>query len=151
MPGARASKRPVDTSGKGYVLDDQVGFILRQVSQRHGAIFAALIGDDLTATQWAALAKLHEKGPCSQNLLGRQTAMDVATIKGVVDRLAKRGLVATEPDPKDGRRLLVALTDAGRAAVERLAPAALEITRKTLAPLDEAERAELVRLLRKLR
>jgi len=30
---------------------------------------------------------LTETGPCSQNLLGRLTAMDVATIKGVIDRL----------------------------------------------------------------
>jgi len=149
MAGARTRRGA--TGGTGYVLDEQVGFILRQVSQRHGAIFAALIGDELTSTQWAALAKLAEKGSCSQNELGRFTAMDVATIKGVVDRLAKRGLVETRADPKDGRRLRVALTAAGREIVARAVPAAFEITRETLAPLDEAERATLIELLKKLR
>ena len=75
-----------------YVLDSQVGFILRQASQRHTALFASRMGAETTPTQWAALAKLHEIGPTSQNQLGRMTAMDVATIKGVVDRLMKRGL-----------------------------------------------------------
>ena len=52
-----------------YRLDEQVGFILRQVQQRHALIFAAAF-DDLTPMQWAALAKLAERGECSQNLLG---------------------------------------------------------------------------------
>src|SRR5262245_432885 len=81
-----------------YVLDEQVGFILRQVWQRHTAIFARDIGTNLTPTQWAALSKLAETGPCSQNQLGRLTAMDVATIKGVIDRLTARGLTETSPD-----------------------------------------------------
>jgi DNA-binding MarR family transcriptional regulator len=134
-----------------YILDDQIGFILRQVSQRHAAIFAAGIGEqDLTATQWAVLAKLMERGPCSQNRLGRRTAMDAATIKGVVDRLGKRGLIETRPDPEDGRRLEVALSPAGQALAERMVPNALRITEETLAPLSAAEQATLVELLRKL-
>ena len=135
-----------------YILDEQIGFILRQVSQRHAAIFASGIGDpDLTATQWAVLAKLLERGPCSQNRLGRRTAMDAATIKGVVDRLGKRGLIETRPDPEDGRRLEVALSPAGQALAERIAPLAHRITEETLAPLTPAERATLVGLLAKLR
>jgi DNA-binding MarR family transcriptional regulator len=140
------------TRGQGpYILDDQIGFILRQVSQRHAAIFASGIGDqDLTATQWAVLAKLLERGPCSQNRLGRRTAMDAATIKGVVDALGTRGLIETRPDPEDGRRLEVALTSAGQALAERMVPNALRITEETLAPLSEAERATLIALLRRL-
>ena len=79
-------------SKPGYILEEQIGFILRQVWQRHATIFSREIGINLTPTQWAALAKLNETGPCSQNLLGRLTAMDVATIKGVIDRLSARGL-----------------------------------------------------------
>lgn len=140
------------TRGQGpYILDDQIGFILRQVSQRHAAIFAAGIGEqDLTATQWAVLAKLLERGPCSQNRLGRRTAMDAATIKGVVDRLGKRGLIETRPDPEDGRRLEVALSPAGHALAQRIAPNAHRITEETLTPLTAAEQATLVELLRKL-
>lgn len=134
-----------------YVLDEQVGFILRQVWQRHSSIFSRDIGTNLTPTQWAALSKLAETGPCSQNQLGRLTAMDVATIKGVIDRLTARGLTETSQDPEDGRRLLVSLTRAGQQLAEKLAPNAIAITRETLAPLDAKERELLMGLLNKLR
>jgi DNA-binding MarR family transcriptional regulator len=134
-----------------YILDEQVGFILRQVSQRHASIFADRIGADLTPTQWATLAKLAERGTCSQNLLGRHTAMDAATIKGVVGRLSKRGLVETRADSKDARRIMVGLTEEGRRTVERVLPDATAITEATLAPLANAERETLLQLLAKLR
>jgi len=134
-----------------YVLEEQIGFILRQVWQRHATIFAREMGTNLTPTQWAAVSKLTETGPCSQNQLGRLTAMDVATIKGVIDRLTARGLTETSPDPEDGRRLLVSLTRAGQQLVEKAVPNALAITKETLAPLEAKERETLIALLSKLR
>lgn len=133
-----------------YRLEDQVGFHLRRAAQRHAAIFAAHITDELTPTQWAALVKLAEFESLSQNLLGRETAMDAATIKGVVDRLAKRGFVATAPDPEDGRRMRVSITRDGLAAVARGVGAATGITAETLKPLDAAEQAQLLELLRRI-
>ncbi len=146
-----APARPSDTSEASYVLDAQIGFLLRQAQQRHTAIFARRMIEDITPTQWAALAKLAELGPCSQNLLGRHVAMDAATIKGVVDRLVARKLIATSTDPEDNRRLLVTLTDDGRAFVERAAPVARKITEETLAPLTQPERRSLLKLIAKLR
>ena len=151
MGRAVATKRSAKPAKPTYVLDEQIGFILRQVSQRHAMIFARDIGIDLTPTQWAALAKLQETGPCSQNQLGRLTAMDVATIKGVIDRLTARGLTETSPDPEDGRRLLVSLTRAGQQLAKKAAPNALAISRETLAPLEPKEREVLMELLNKLR
>ncbi len=133
-----------------YRLDEQIGFILRQVSQRHAAIFAVGVSAEVTATQWAALSKLAETGPLSQNHLGRLVGMDAATIKGVIDRLSQRGLAGTSADPDDGRRRRVTLTGAGHELVARLAPRALRITEETLSPLAETERQALQTLLLKL-
>ncbi len=138
-------------SNKAYHLDEQVGFLLRQASQRHAAIFAARMIEDLTPTQWAALARLGERGPCSQNQLGRLTAMDAATIKGVVDRLVARGLAETRADRQDSRRLTIALTEAGQALVGRAVAAAHKITEATLAPLSTVERRSIMKLLNKLK
>ncbi|QDP25517.1 MarR family winged helix-turn-helix transcriptional regulator [Bradyrhizobium cosmicum] len=151
MARSVAVKKGVKPSKSSYVLDEQVGFILRQVWQRHSSIFSRDIGTNITPTQWAALSKLAEAGPCSQNQLGRLTAMDVATIKGVIDRLTARGLTETSQDPEDGRRLLVTLTRAGQQLAEKVAPNALAITRETLAPLEPKERETLMALLNKLR
>ncbi|MGJ5140926.1 MarR family winged helix-turn-helix transcriptional regulator [Bradyrhizobium oligotrophicum] len=151
-PQAKAAAKATAKAAKSnYVLDDQIGFILRQVWQRHTMIFARDIGSNLTPTQWAALSKLVETGPCSQNQLGRFTAMDVATIKGVIDRLTARGLTETSPDPQDGRRLLVSLTRAGQQLAEKTAPLALAISKETLAPLDARERESLLSLLSRLK
>lgn len=133
-----------------YKLDDQIGFVLRQVVQRHAAIFSTGMEGEVTAMQWAALAKLQERGPLSQNLLGRLVAMDAATVKGVIDRLSARGLTETRPDPTDRRRHLVALTAEGEATVRRLLGQAARITEDTLAPLDPVERVTLTALLAKL-
>jgi MarR family transcriptional regulator, lower aerobic nicotinate degradation pathway regulator len=137
-------------TGADYRVDQQIGFFLRQANQRHVAIFTGMMGDRLTTTQWAALSKLKEIQPSSQNQLGRETAMDVATIKGVVDRLVARGLVATAPDPKDGRRLVLSLTQEGFAAIDRNIDTAFAVTDETLSPLTSGERMMLIELLKKI-
>ena len=133
-----------------YRVDQQIGFFLRQANQRHVAIFTNRMGDRLTTTQWAALSKLKEIQPTSQNQLGRETAMDVATVKGVVDRLVARNLIQTAPDPRDGRRLILSLTAEGEAALVRNVGTARAITEETLSPLTSGERMILIELLTKI-
>jgi len=132
-----------------YRLEDQVGFLLRRANQRHLAVFAGVI-PEVTTTQLAALAKLAEAGPMSQNQLGRMTAMDAATIKGVVGRLVLRRLVVTAPSAEDRRRLIIDLTPEGRALFADLRERGFEATRRTLAPLAPAERERFLALLRRL-
>lgn len=137
------------TDAKSYRLDDQIGYVLRRVTQRHLAIFAAAI-PEVTTTQFAVLARLAEIGPQSQNHLGRETAMDAATIKGVVDRLAKLGLVATNADPADRRRLTVSLTEAGEQLFADRVPTALSVSADTVSPLTQDEARLLKDLLMRL-
>ena len=132
-----------------YVLERQVGFVMRRAVQRHIAIFSALV-PEMTPTQFAALAKLCELGQASQNELGRLTAMDVATVKGVVDRLRARSLISSAPLESDKRRLMLTPTRKGRALYRKYAPQAVEVTQQTLAPLDDGERSQLLRLLERL-
>ena len=132
-----------------YRLDDQVGYLMRRASQRHLSIFARTISD-LTPMQFATLARLSEAGALSQNALGRLVAMDAATIKGVVDRLGRNGLVGTENDKTDRRRTIVSLTDKGRGMLDDLVAVAEGVSAETLAPLSENEQAMFMHLLRKL-
>ena len=132
-----------------YRVDEQVGFLLRKANQRHLSIFAARI-DGLTPPQFAALAKLYELGEASQNRLGQLTAMDAATIKGVIDRLKARGLIALTRHASDRRRLVVRLTEMGEETVAALLPQAHAVTDKTLSPLTPREATTFLRLLAKL-
>ena len=104
----------------------------------------------LTPTQFAALVQLDDAGPCSQNHLGRLTAMDIATIKGVVERLRSRGLVTIEADRQDRRRRSLALSDAGRDLVQQARSHAITITAQTLAPLSADEARQLLALLSRI-
>jgi DNA-binding MarR family transcriptional regulator len=147
---SRESAEPEMPVTETYRVDEQIGFLLRQANQRHVAIFAARMGDKLTTMQWSALIKLQEIQPSSQNQLGREIAMDAATTKGVIDRLVARGYVSTSPDPEDGRRLILSLTEAGDEVVTRNLAIAQAVTEETLAPLTNAEREMLLSLIRKL-
>ena len=137
------------TTGR-YVMEDQVGFLMRVAMQRHTSIFTSRMVGDLTQTQFAALAKLAEVGTCSQNHLGRLIYLDAATIKGVVDRLRIRRLVTLDGDPTDRRRSMISLTRAGRRVAEKAVAVAHRITAETLIPLKRPEQRQVVRLLKKL-
>lgn len=132
-----------------YQLSTQVGYNLRRANQRHLAIFAQHV-DGLTPTQFAALARLYECGTLSQNKLGRLTAMDSATIKGVVERLKIKNLVGSRADLTDQRLRLVELSDLGRKTFERAQIQALAARQETVARLTNEETQILEAILAKL-
>ena len=76
--------------------------------------------------------------------------MDVATVKGVVDRLIDKGLVQSRPDPVDRRRHLVSLTKSGEDIIEDMVQAGKRITAETLKPLTAQEQKSLIKALKKL-
>src|SRR3954466_4919971 len=93
---------PEPTAEDPYVLEEQIGHLLRRAHQRATAVFQEAMGDlGLTPTQYAALVKVGEVGEISQNHLGRLTAMDPATSQGVIRRLEAQGLVTLRADPTD--------------------------------------------------
>ncbi|GJD52858.1 HTH-type transcriptional repressor NicR [Methylobacterium crusticola] len=151
-PNSRGAARRVDPEAvRGYRLEDQVGYLIRRAHQRASAIFETVMRDfAVTPVQFAVLAKLHDLGPTSQNLLGRQVGVDPATMFGVARRLAARGLVVPVPDPADARLVLLTLTAEGHAVVEGMKSRGAEVTARTLEPLSPAEAAELNRLIAKL-
>ena len=156
MTQARAKQRRRDDpdgrpAAAAYVLEQQVGFLLRCAHQRASEAFHAVMGPfGVTPTQFAALAKLDDLGSVSQNQLGRLTAMDPATISGVIARLIARGYVAQAADPKDGRLVALALTATGKAAVTAMKGVAAQVSRRTLAPLSAQEAGALLKALSKI-
>lgn len=148
----RKSDAPAAPGPQAYVLEQQIGFVLRCVHQRATEIFNATMNrHGVTPTQFAVLAKLDDQGSVSQNQLGRLTAMDPATTSGVVGRLIARGFVGQAPDAQDARLVLLTLTAEGRAAVAQMKVDAAEVSRRTLAPLSATEAAALLKTLDKLR
>jgi MarR family transcriptional regulator, lower aerobic nicotinate degradation pathway regulator len=146
-----AIRRDPRPAAEDYRLEEQVGHLMRRAHQRHTAIFQdGIEALQLTPTQFAALAKIRDLGEVSQNQLGRLTAMDPATIQGVIQRLDARKLIDRQPDPNDRRCTVLRLTSAGSALIAEAIDRARRITEATLAPLSAAERQTFLALLRKL-
>ena len=140
-----------DDAEARYRLEAQVGHLLRRAHQRATAIFLAAFGDaQITPTQWAALVKLRDEEALSQNHLGRLTAMDPATVQGVIRRLARRGLIERRADDADRRRTVLTLSPEGRRLVAGLSARGHRVSETILAPLDARERRRLLELLRRL-
>jgi MarR family transcriptional regulator, organic hydroperoxide resistance regulator len=92
----------------------------------------------------------HEDGQPVGVLAGR-IGIEVPTLVRTLTRMEGAGLVRREPDPADGRRAIVRLTERGR-ELQDVVPAILaEVTEQATAGMSEAERTRLVGLLRDLR
>ena len=136
---------------RAFALRKQVGHLLRRAHQRHTAIFQAMIGEgQVTPLQFAVLMTLADMDEASQNHLGRLTAMDAATMQGVIKRLLARGLIRRRADPGDRRRLLLTLSRAGEELVAEVTDRGHAISERTLEPLSAAERKTFLRLLGRL-
>lgn len=144
-------QQQVTPAEENYDYTEQVGHLLRKVYQRHVAIFQQHMGDaQITAVQFITLCALRDHGASAQNDLVRYTAVDQATIRGVVERLKARDLVSLGPDPTDKRKVIVMLTEAGQSLINSTTDNAMHITEMTYGQLNPAERVALIYLLKKM-
>ncbi|HEX5339875.1 MAG TPA: MarR family transcriptional regulator [Gammaproteobacteria bacterium] len=79
----------------------------------------------LSIPQLLCLQHLREFGPLTSGALAKAMSLSPPTITGILDRLELRGLLNRERRPEDKRRVLVALTPAGR-TLANAAPSSLE-------------------------
>lgn len=132
----------------GYALDTHPGHVIRRAHQRATLRFQQVMaGEDLSPTQFAALATLLKHGEVSQNHLGRLTAMDPSTISVVMRKLLKHGLIRRSASAADQRLTLITLSDKGvRYTLDRL-ERSVEVGRRILEPLSPDEQATFMTLL----
>lgn len=98
-----------------------------------------------------ALSVLMRHGPMRPGALAERLRIAARSATEVVDDLQERGLVARAPDPADRRATLVSLTEAGVAAGEAIRAAREAGAERFFAELSATDRADLTRILRKLR
>lgn len=134
-----------------YDFTEQVGHLLRRAYQRHVAIFQQTIPDSqLTAGQFVVLCAIQEQGPCSLSEIARATAIDQATVRGIIERLKSRELIMVSHDARDRRKVVVLLSPTGQVLIDEVVPFAQDISERTMGGLNPAERVALLYLLRKM-
>jgi MarR family transcriptional regulator, 2-MHQ and catechol-resistance regulon repressor len=104
----------------------------------------------LGSSDFAVLEVLLHKGPQPVNVIGKKVLLTSGSITAAVDRLQSRKLVRRTADRTDGRGRIVQLTKAGRRLIERAFRKHANDMEETMAVLKTNERAELVRLLKKV-
>lgn len=88
--------------------------------------------------------------PCSPNYISERLIVSRATVTGLLDTLAKRGLVRREPHPNDRRMVMVHLTKAGSRTADRVRRVVHRAEAEWMNALNEHERAQLTELLGKV-
>lgn len=131
---------------------DMAGHLIRRLHQQSAQVFQQRMqaaGLDLTPVQFAALDAVSAEPGMDQATLAARIAYDRATIGGVVDRLAAKGLLHRAVSRADRRARVLALTEAGAALLAAARPRVLALQADILGPLDPAEGAALLALVRK--
>jgi DNA-binding MarR family transcriptional regulator len=72
-------------------------------------------GNDLTRSQSSVLARLERHGPATATALARAEGVRPQSMAKIVSAVLAAGLVSGSPDPNDGRKTVLCLTDSARA------------------------------------
>lgn len=115
-----------------------IGQLMRRLRQ-------AKRGDEVTLPESHALARLDRSGPSTVADMARVAQISPQSMGTTLASLEARGLVARAPDPHDGRRIVLSLTDAGREVVRTGRNARIELLSDAIAQhFTPAERAQLL-------
>jgi DNA-binding MarR family transcriptional regulator len=108
----------------------------------------ALAPFGINGRQCAVLIAIDEQAPSSQHDIAQRMGVDRTTMVTLVDELEGKGLVDRRPDPRDRRKNVVALTEAGRVTLQGATEAADEAERSFLGALSDQQAATFRELLR---
>ncbi|WP_459545477.1 MarR family winged helix-turn-helix transcriptional regulator [Nocardia sp. X0981] len=103
----------------------------------------------LTAAWWQVLgAVLHEPLPVAG--IARAMGVTRQSVQRIADLLVDRGLAEYRPNPAHRRAKLVAITEAGQAAIARIRPRHAEFAARLAGELGHERLAEIVTALTEL-
>ena len=95
-------------------LDNQICFPMyvasKEIVRRYIPLLSAL---DLTYTQYITLLALWEKDHITVKELGEKLYLDSGTLTPLLNKLEKKGYIIKNKSDKDGRELVVIVTDKG--------------------------------------
>jgi DNA-binding MarR family transcriptional regulator len=128
----------------GTVAPDSLAAALAADFERIVGLFRSLSpASGLSMTAAATLAGIERLGPQRLTLLATREGVTQPAMTQLISRLEESGLVRREPSPDDGRVVLVAITEQGRATLARRRSARAERLAGIIARLGPDHRAAL--------
>ena len=138
---------PADPAGDES-LADAFGAVARQLREKSAETLAPW---DITPAHLRALRTLSRHGTMRLSELSDHLQIAPRTVTEVVDALQARDLVRRRADPGDRRATLVEVTGHGASVLADIRAARGPEAGRIFGRLDPADRAELARILSKLR
>ena len=130
------------------ITPEQVGERYLAVHHRmFRAVNDEMAGCGLSMARTKVLRRLCEQGPTRQSVLAADFALSPHSITDIVDGLERLGMAERRPDPVDRRAKLVAITDAGRTALDVANATWERLLTQIFGSLSQADRETLLRLL----
>lgn len=129
-------------------LPYRLSVLSNRVSNAIARVYSRRFG--LTIPEWRLMAVLGRFGPLSANEVADRSAMDKVRVSRAVHRMLQSGYLDRDTDSADRRRTILRLSEKGRAVHAEIAPLALDIEQRLLAPLSAQDRADFDRVLRLL-
>jgi len=114
-----------------------VGSLARRLRQLH---VASAEDEALSFIELGVLARLARDGASTTTRLAAGERVTSQAVTAALRELVPRGLVRSAPDPDDGRRKVLTLTDAGRAVLAGREERLSSRLREVVDGLDPAER-----------
>lgn len=134
-----------------FKFDEALGFLLYVVSAKFkNELNHALLPYDITTEQWAILVRLWEGEGKTQKQLAEKAEKDEPNVGRILKKLEAKGLIVRQSDPKDGRIILVFLTQKGMQLEEKLVPLAIDILARAEQCFTKEEFQTLKSLLKRL-
>jgi DNA-binding MarR family transcriptional regulator len=99
--------------------------------------------DDLSATEVAVLGRIYRKGSSTPGALARAEHVQPPSMTRIIERLEQRGYLRRDPDPSDGRQVLVSGTARGQQFIEDSRAMRTRWLAGQIDKLDETDRAAL--------
>jgi len=104
----------------------------------------------VTEQQWRVLRVLGEGGEMDPKDIAGQACLLNPSLTRIMQILDKKGLISRAPHPTDRRRVLVSITEAGTALIDRLTPESNRIFADLEAKYGRERMDELLDLLNAL-
>lgn len=134
-----------------FKLDDSLGFLVNRAAlAMRWALDDRLAKHDLTAPQWAILARLWEEDGQPLSAVGQAMHFDKPTTTGIVDRLEKKKLARRVRDSADRRVIRVYLTAAGKRLRSKLPSLARQVNTIAAKDMSKRELAALKEYLQRI-
>ena len=131
-------------------VEDRVASIRRFsrfYTRKIGVLHEGLLGSPLSLTEGRVIWELTQRERATASELAAELGLDTGYLSRILGGFEKRGLIDRRPSERDGRQIVIALTEAGRGLYATIDTRSRDAVAALLGELAVADQARLIAAL----